>query len=77
MRFNEIIRQLRQLTDVLWVYHSTLGVVLVNHVLLRQLEVQVGAALLVPAENRPVNLHPCPEVGRLFVFLFGVSPFIC
>ena len=50
MSFAKNNRQ-QQLTDILRVDHGTLGVVLVNHILFGELQVQVGAPLLITTEN--------------------------
>ena len=67
--------QVQQLTDVLRVDHGTFSVVLVNHVLLGELQVQVGAPLLIPTENRPVYVHARPVVSRLLFLLFVLLSF--
>ena len=63
------VMSFRSLTNVLRVDHGTLGLLLVDHVFLGELQVQVGAALLVTGENRPVNIHAFAIVGGLFVLL--------
>ena len=45
------VMSFRSLTDVLRIDHGTLGLLLVDHIFLGELQVQVGSTLLVTGEN--------------------------
>ena len=56
---------------MLWIEHTALCVVLVDHVFLGQLQVQVLRPRLLPVENGGIDLHALSVLGSraLVVFL--------